>query len=274
MAPTGTKHFKTNPDCTANRHGPDMASWRRGCACESAHGAMRLWASEKASTGPCRAATHATEASWKDGCRHAAALIAHEEWKARRRDKRVAALAIWRATGQCAAERHIPTDYSYYGGCRCPETLAAYDRRHADSLSTLRKKFGTTAQTNRWRQGDRMVDRNNLFLLVHGFIDRPTGGERLAATAILMQRNGRNGPLEPAEIAERIGVNPHTIPSYVARMRRLREERPLRKLADIRDKAARVAAAAGRKERVRAEHAGSRRKAATSATRELQEQAG
>lgn len=258
MSQKRTRHRPTNPECTAGRHSPTMASWRRGCQCETARAAMVTWAKENASDS-CRGKTHSdTEAAWNAGCRCVGALIAHEEHKIRIRGIRQAAVEHYKRTGECGATRHSPTDYSFLHGCRCPRTVKAVMDRHGESLRRLRRDVEPIE--NPWRQGRMLVDRNNLFLLLHGLVDRPTHGERLAATAILQQRGGPAGFYQADEIAQRIGVDSRDIFRYRRKLAALREERIQRRLTDARVKARHAAAAAGRKERVRTEHEAARRR--------------
>lgn len=248
MATTGRKYYRGNTDCPSKRHAPDMDSWRRGCTCETAYGAMISWAKEHAADA-CRGREHGPHnTAWTKGCRCWDTLVAHEEWKAHRRVERIRALAVWRETGQCAAKRHTPTDNSYFGGCRCPATVAYFTERHGDELALLHAKHAQAPVENVWRDGRMKVSRTNLWLLVRGFVDEPTYGERLAAAIILSQRHGPNGRLDPDEIGKRIGVHAHTVPGYFKRARELRDQRTQRRLADARDKAARVARALARRQ--------------------------
>lgn len=239
-----TRHSKTNPECTARRHGPSLGSWRRGCACEAARSAMILWVKE-AAPDSCPGKRHGTtQTAWTDGCRCIEAMVAHEEWKWRRRVERLAAVKHWQRTGQCGARKHTPTEYSYMSGCRCPETIAAL----APNRAKLRERFHSAGDeprpSNPWRQGKMLVNRNNLRMLLWGFPDKPTLAEKMAATMILSRRGGAAGLYTKAEIARRIGVE--SVDQYFARVERLRGERTQRRLADKRCKALRVARAMAR----------------------------
>lgn len=267
---TAVKNFKTNPLCDARRHGPNMESYRRGCRCETALGAATAWANAEAARRGCTGKVHTgTDHAWSAGCRHADALLAHEEAKLRIRLQRREALAEYRRTGQCGAVVH-GTIGAYRRGCRCEETRKIYaNGSDGRSLAAMRAKFEHGRLANPWRQGQMAVSRVNLWMLVHGFPDRPTTAERLAAVAILDQRLPRDlgeehgyritevviPRLSNGQIAQRIGLRDE---QGVIRLRRkrikLRESRAERRLADIRHKAERVARAAGRKDRERQRH--------------------
>lgn len=107
------------------------------------------------------------------------------------------------------------------------------------------------------------VDRNNLWMLIHGVVDSPTMGEKLAAairlssvlTSEAWYRKAR--PMSAAEIAERIGTSDATASRLMhENWPRLIAERHLRRLADVQWKAAIVAEAPAREQRSRAQHTG------------------
>lgn len=234
-----TRWFKTNPDCPTRRHAPTMENYRRGCRCSQVMDAMQAWAGTQ-SLSPCPGRGHGpTNAAWSRGCRHLEAIVAHEEWKLRRKADIRTAVAHFQATGCCGAGIH-GTVYAFAHGCRCPEAISA-NGGNVFRVEQMRVKLRAPRKLNPWREGRMAVGRTNLWMLVHGFVDDPTLGERIAATAILSERGSCTGLYDSREIADRIGVScPEVVNRYRKRIIELREQRHLRRLADVRDKAARV----------------------------------
>lgn len=248
------QHRKTNPDCPVRSHAPGLPNWKRGCICPETVQAVRDWALAEADRrAPCTAETHRpTNTAWQHGCRHSGALLAHEEFKARIRKQRSDALRGYRETGQCSARVH-DTVGAYRRGCRCDLAVKLYGASSdGRNIARLRQCVSEKLE-NPWRQGGNAVGRVNLWMLVHGFVDSPTKGERMAAVAILSRRGtdlvgyGRKtGLLDNQQIAERIGINDTAVTEIRKRMAALRETRPQRRLADVRAKAMRVARATER----------------------------
>lgn len=232
-------HRKVNPDCPYTRHAPSLYNYRHGCRCPQVLQSMEDWAAARANPH-CPAKVHGrSNNAWRLGCRHPDAIAAHEEWKLDVRLQRTAALAAYKRTGQCGAVVH-GTLGAHRRGCRCPEPAAAYQRKHGWRVQRAREHFGRRP-VHPWRDGRMAVGRNTLWFLVHGMIDQPTMGERMAAMMILSQRGSETlGYLDDHEIARRIGVDHKTIGDYRRRIVQLRKDRPLRRLADIRAKAERV----------------------------------
>lgn len=241
------RHYKTNPDCPTSRHGPNLASWKRGCICPGSEQAMTDWATAEAERRRCSAEHHApTHNAWQHGCRHPGALIAHEQWKSKLRAERGAALRAHRETGACGAHVH-DTVGAYRRGCRCDLAVKLYHASHDGRQIARLREMGSVKLDNPWRQGKMAVSRINLWMLVRGFVDSPTVGERMAAVAILSRRGttqvgigGRDGFLNNQEIGRRIGINDLAVIGIRKRMEALAESRTQRRLADVRAKAARV----------------------------------
>lgn len=266
---TAVKNFKTNPLCDARRHGPNMESYRRGCRCETALGAATAWANAEAARRGCTGKVHTgTDHAWSAGCRHADALLAHEEAKLRKRLQRRVAMAEYKRTGQCGATVH-GSAAAYQRGCRCEDARDIYaNSSEGRSVAAMQVKFGHDQLANPWRQGRMAVSRINLWMLVRGFVDKPTVAERLAAVAILDQRFSRTisdrqpysnrevvlPRLTNFQIAERIGVGDKAVIQLRAKRADLRRDRALRRLADVRCKAKRAQGAAERKEAERRRH--------------------
>jgi hypothetical protein len=121
------------------------------------------------------------------------------------------------------------------------ETLVA--RRHAEAVARAEKRVGVEARRrDRWRGPDTRVNRINLMLLLSGFKDSPTYGERMIA-AMRLERWGHDNEA----IALRIDVPAKRIPQYRRRREEFRATRTQRRLADVRWKAARNALIAVRR---------------------------
>lgn len=168
-------------------------------------------------------------------------------------------------TGQCPVGKpHLHSDKAYHlRGCRHPDAIAAHERHLAkkreyecspDRLASKAAGAGYSSPDPRrpWRSGTRRtkVDRNALFLLLHGFADRPTKHELAVAAAILTGAiPGSDRPLKPEQAAERLGIQVHCLDEALRRITDHREQRTQRRLAD----AQRRAQVARRAQR-RAEH--------------------
>lgn len=223
--------------------------------------------------------------AWRRGCRHPGAVEAHERYKAGNRARDLALPPAVDEDGNCTADKHGPSDRAYRRGCRCAATVAAHeanDRRRASlhrrkrdrdysawydlEFARVRRRTGgrLTADPRRpWRFGKMAVSRTSLWFLVHGFCTGDvTMGERLAAVAILGavvvedEAWYRRGHLMTgADIARRIGCSEQVAGRLNARRAELRAGRHLRRMADVRWKAAVVPAATGRADRERERHA-------------------
>jgi hypothetical protein len=209
-------------------------------------------------------------------------MAAHRVWLAENGKSRKRPAAV-DADGNCIAERH-GTCKAYIAGCRHPEAVRKYEayqqrRRDADNVrrdaaqaliwerdSQRAKRLtgGRLTQDPRrpWRGGRMAVDRNNLWMLMHGLIDSPTMMEKLAAL------NRLDGTLVPSdgwfeaphvitttELASRLGCTITGIRSLRKTRADLAGKRAQRRLADVQWKAAVAAEAAGRADRVREDHA-------------------
>ena len=151
----------------------------------------------------------------------------------------------------CPARRHGTNSAWRRHGCRCPQAVAAHDRRLArqrESLAARRPRIRAQDLARRrrqchdsrgyWRGPHTRVDRVNLMLLCSGFIDPATTARERMVAALRLSRTGNRagtGLLEVAEIAERIGCGEKTVRFYLRRMpARLRDSRTKRRLADAR----------------------------------------
>jgi hypothetical protein len=80
------------------------------------------------------------------------------------------------------------------------------------------------------------VYRWNLFLMLHSFLaDKPTRGERVAATYILARTPNRRGTgmNTPTEIATTLGISRAEVWNALEDIRHFREVRHRRRLADV-----------------------------------------
>jgi hypothetical protein len=79
------------------------------------------------------------------------------------------------------------------------------------------------------------VNRFNLSLLMSGFVDMPTRGERMVAVIRLTGRanTAGTGILTTGEIADRLGTTLANVQYQRERVRMLRSERTRRRLADV-----------------------------------------
>jgi hypothetical protein len=194
-----------------------------------------------APTNPqCRGELHsATEYAWTRRCRCKGALSAHEQAKARRREARRKVVAHFESTGECTASSHDSRRAYTDLGCRCPLAVKLND-------AWVARKPKKTTRLELFVDGRRLVvGRISLMMLMHGYPDNPTPGERIVASLKLSQRIVSDGPrtwrhLTRAEVGERIGVNDRTIYRYKRTVDKLRAERHLRRLADVQRKAERV----------------------------------
>lgn len=224
---------------------------------------------------PCRGKLHtSSNTAWRNGCRHPGAIEAHAQWLARNggdRDRMMPPAVD--ADGNCIAEKHHSTR-AYRRGCRCAKAIEVWEasqqrRRDPDRVrrgvaaasqwareaqQAKRRTGGRLSHDPRrqWRGGVMVVNRVNLMLLLSGFVDSPTRGEKLAAVARLRSTLTRDGwyeaprPLMNSEIAARIGTTDQTVGRMIGMQQELAGNRALRRLADAQWKAAIVAAAVER----------------------------
>lgn len=262
--------LKTDPACAGDRHAPRHESYIHGCRCpdtvqaESDYQAGRPIRPAQGRRGAlpsvhdnplCGADQHRpTQDGWNRGCRCSGAMAAHERWLNLRRARRVRARANAAAglTG-CSARKHGSVD-AFSWGCRCPDTLRKYAEAKARK-TTWRDPRDT------WRRGKMAVDRNNLWLLLHGIVDSPTLGERMAAvitlTGTLVPASGSvwtSRPINDAEIARRLGCCDTTVKRLREKRAEMRELRTARRLADVQGKAHDARKAPVRKAKVAARH--------------------
>jgi hypothetical protein len=234
----------------------------------------------------CRAARHAsTNTAWREGCRHPAAVEAHRQWlvvNGGDRDKMLPPQLD--AGGNCIAEKH-DSCRAYRRGCRCKRAIKLWEenheRRRADPARVRREieyatEWGREMARNlrrtggryaidprrQWRGGKMAVSRIGLLMMLSGYPDSPTRGERLAAAIRLQSTMTRTywyerpRPIYQSEIADRIGCTDQTVGRLLNGVRpELAASRAQRRLADVQWKAAVAAEAPARRERERALHA-------------------
>jgi hypothetical protein len=186
-----------------------------------------------------------SKGAWNRGCRCPGAIAAHDTDVGNRRTHKPAQVD---ADGNCIAVRHDSFAAYAMAGCRCPAAVARRDEvRAAEKARRVARRLKAAKPAGRFRGPHTRVDRYNLRLLLSGFVDQPTNGERMAAVAILSQRGGRTGLYNTTEIGQRIGVTAGGARQIQLRIEKLRELRPMRRLADVEWKAVRVARAQERK---------------------------
>jgi hypothetical protein len=231
---------------------------------------------EPTTAAVCTAARHAgSNEAWRGGCRCPEALTAHSAWLDRHRVRlnRLAPSAMG-GDGVCRAGLHDTVAAYQRHGCRCAEAVAAWDEDKRKRSLTKRKKrniqlaeaaWRESAHARRvtggrlsidprkpWRGGKMAVGRINLWMLIHGFSDSPTMGERMVAIILLRQTWTRGAWFERTrrmngdEIAARIGVSPATAHRLMGKPAELAGQRTARRLADRKWKDAVAAGAAGR----------------------------
>jgi hypothetical protein len=196
----------------------------------------------------CTAERHtAKQDTYRQGCRCARTVAAHEAWRVRIRTDREAALAHHRATGQCGARTHDSRRAYSTMGCRCPLSKKLYDEWVDRKPKRVRRD--PISEATDWRV---VVGRSGLMMLLAGYPDEPTFGERMVAdirlTAIRVPDGPRiSRPLTVIEIAERLGTADRSIHRMRRVRKQLRANRHLRRLRDVQRKAERVARAIERK---------------------------
>lgn len=212
----------------------------------------------------CRAERHGStqHAYIDDGCRCEAARAAYAAWC--RKFKRVMGPQV-DTDGNCVAARH-GTHYAYrYRGCRCPEAVALNDQKLALARQDRHRRKAPAADLGGmhaapwrgdWRGRDMRVDRIELEMTVAGFRLPVSYGTRVAAVITLsrIQVPDRDHPftgrgLYGYEIAERLGVDERLVQRYKAWPAKARRQRAARRLADVKDRATKVARAIERENR-------------------------
>lgn len=189
-----------------------------------------------------------TEAAHREGCRCPQALAAHADYLARRRtrDNRQAPPAPKAPDGSCTALGHGTESAYRRRGCRCEDAIKAYHTaKERARIRHMRKRILTCQYDPRipWRGPDHRVSRFNLLLLMGGFVDNPTLGERTVAALRLSRMPHRFGQWinTPDDVARIIGeYDGHQVTKLIARVERLRASRTRRRLADAWWRAARA----------------------------------
>lgn len=210
-----------------------------------------------------------TNTSWRLGCRHPGAIAAHEKWLAEKKPHTVLPPAV-DADGNCVAEKHNSRP-AYLAGCRCDPAFAAYEKwrlrkldnnrnRRARAYSRQFEAEGRRVERitggrlvadprRQWRGGRMTVGRSALFWITRGmFLDEATTGERLVAMiriegTLVPDTPWSSRPINNMELGERIGLDDRQVYRLRGLRDRLRDQRTRRRLADVRWKAAVVAAA-------------------------------
>jgi hypothetical protein len=203
--------------------------------------------------GNCTNDTHGiTRGAYDRGCRCPAARAGRDAYVAARRVRMPAQVDT---DGNCTAARHDSDGAYLMAGCRCAVSI----RRHAEVQLRANernarrrerdqaKAIKADLQPGRFRGPNMRVDRTSLLMLLSGFVDSPTAGERIAAVAILSQRGHRTGLYDNTEIGQRIGVDRDSVRRIKARIKQLATLRTERRLADAKWKAVRVARARARR---------------------------
>lgn len=207
----------------------------------------------------CRAERHgSTQRSYiDDGCRCEPARAAYTAWC--RKFKRAMGPQI-DADGNCVAAKH-GTHYAYrYRGCRCPEAVALNDQKLAQERQIRHEQNGDCdgLHAARWRGDyrgkDMRVDRTELEMTIAGFRMPVSYGTRVAAVIALERVRVPHSPtagrpLHDYEIAARLGVDERLMQRYKAWPAKARAQRTARRLADVKDRAAKVARAIERENR-------------------------
>lgn len=226
--------------CAGSRHGGTQEAYRHGCRHPLAIAAHERWQEERKAECPgCPSRIHHSGRAWKSGCRSPLSVAAHEHTVGRERE------------------------YDARRRAKDKERLGKRDAAHRLTGGALQGD-----PRARWRSGRMAVDRNNLRQFLAGFPDSPTTGEVIAAIAKL---EGKLVPdsaylsrlITPSEIAAKLklGSDRQVYRSWVTR-KRLRDQRTLRRLADVQWKTALAPVAASRKDRVRLEHEAAHERAA------------
>lgn len=224
-----------------------------------------------------------SDAAWRHGCRHPEAVAAHRQWLTDHGGSGRQVPPAVDDDGNCVAVRHGTQGAYFKAGCRHPEALAAYEkyqarRKSAEQRKRDREQIMLWSQDARrakrmtggrlsydprriWRRGNMAVDRNNLLMLMHGFVDSPTMGEKLAAMNRLAGTMvageswcEKAHPITKTEKAERLGISLTGLSALRRTQLRMIESRHLRRLADVQWRVAVAAHSAGRKDQERLDH--------------------
>lgn len=223
-----------------------------------------------------RARCASTQSAWNNGCRHLGAIAAHQVWLAAKKAQRAVG-ATW-PPGVCLAVSHNTLYAAQRNGCICPSAIAKrdadrarkaeykrnrtrqrdYSREFERDRARVRRATGGRLDSDPrrdWRYGKAGVSSITVMMLLHGFSDSPTRGERLAAIIRLDrervrdEETARMRPMNITEIARRIGCAEPTVVRLRKMRVRLREQRHLRRLADARWRAAHHARGEARRPR-------------------------
>lgn len=192
----------------------------------------------------CTAERHGTgRRAYGWGCRCAAAEAAHRRHLDKCRERNAHLPAQLDDEGNCIAKNHGPSDRAWRIGCRCPGSVTA----HQEYLERHRPA-PKTQPWDRWRGPDMRVNLMNLFMLLHGVPDSPTTAEFIAAVRILSRTPNRYGTgiNDNTEIAHIIGETPDRVRRLKESAKRLAQRRDKRRLADVKLRAHRRAAAVAR----------------------------
>jgi len=186
----------------------------------------------------------ASDSAWRKGCRCPRAVAAHQVVIDTGRVHRQAVRQAGREAGKCLADQH-GTETALTRGCIC---VTPAEVRKKAAPQPGRMTAGQRRQFNKFRGPAMRVDRWNLFLILHGIVDRPTRAERLAAVVQLSRRGNRAGTglMNSVEIGQRLGVDDATVHRARRLVIELREQRHVRRWLDAKHKAERVALAAGK----------------------------
>lgn len=205
-----------------------------------------------------QATRHTLEQDWRLGCRHPAAVAAHEAF--RRRNRRyvipVPDESACRATGH-------DSEYAYtYKGCRAAAAIAAHEEvltSRRDKARAVRALAIDTRHAARWRTGygsiDLRVDPVVAEMIAAGYRYRGDHSAGTYMVAIIILRRIRvadaayplaGRPMSCTEISERLGITDREVLRLRALMRRHAAERTRRRLADRKDRDALIARAVSR----------------------------
>lgn len=211
-----------------------------------------------------RAVCSGTQNAWKSGCRCPETIAAHERWKEGKRIQRAEA-ADWPA-GECLAATHGSRYAAEVNGCRCPPARNAvrqsqqrredrerqqrnreYSREFKRDTSRVRRATGGRLLNDprrEWRYGKAGVSSVAVMMLLDGLPDLVTRGERMAAMIQLERLRVRDRttcrmrPMNDAELARRLHCSQAVMKELREERVRRREQRHLRRLADVQWRAA------------------------------------
>lgn len=224
-----------------------------------------------------RARCAPTQGAWNNGCRHPGAIEAHRVWLEAKKAQRAAG-ATW-PPGVCLAVSHNSLYAAQRNGCTCPQAVAKLNadrerkREYKRNLTRsrhyaiefyrerdrVRRATGGRLDADprrEWRYGKAGVSSIAVMMMLHGFPDASaTRAERMVATIRLGRYRVRDEdtaqmrPLLKSEIARRIGCTEATVRRLGEERERRREQRHLRRLADVQWRAAHHAQGEARRPR-------------------------